>query len=207
MTLTTGRLEAFSDGIVAIAATLLVLEIKVPEAGADVWHSLQHQFPSLAAYVVAFLTILIFWVNHHSLFHVVQRVDRALLFLNGLLLLGISFISYPTAVLGRALESGEYARSAAVFEAIVLGLTSLAFTAIWLRLRAHPELLEESARSGIDASVRRTLVGPAVYSIALLAALVDGRAALAIFAAIAAYFAVLPRHLRQGRLGGADEPV
>jgi TMEM175 potassium channel family protein len=98
---TTGRAEALSDGIIAIAATLLVLELHVPEVGEDVWLSLAHQLPSLAAYAVSFLTILIFWVNHHALFHAVARVDRTLLFLNGLLLLGISFVSFPTAALGR----------------------------------------------------------------------------------------------------------
>jgi uncharacterized membrane protein len=104
--LSTNRVEAFSDGVIAIAATLLVLELHVPEPGQDIWGSLGHQLPSLAAYVVSFLTILVLWVNHHALFHVVAHVDRPLLFLNGLLLLGISFVSYPTATLGRALESG-----------------------------------------------------------------------------------------------------
>src|SRR5690348_9185280 len=85
--LPTGRVEALSDGIIAIAATLLVLELHVPEPGDDVWAALAHQLPSLAAYAVSFLTILILWVNHYALFHAVARVDRTLLFLNGLLLL------------------------------------------------------------------------------------------------------------------------
>jgi uncharacterized membrane protein len=73
--------------------------------------------------VVSFLTILILWVNHHALFHAVDRVDRAMLFLNGLLLLGISFVSYPTAILGRALQGAEDARPAAVIYALTFSLT------------------------------------------------------------------------------------
>ena len=82
--LTTGRVEAFSDGVIAVAATLLVLQIREPPPGSDLWGFLGHQLPSLAAYVVSFLTILIFWVNHHALYHAVYRVNRAMLFVNGL---------------------------------------------------------------------------------------------------------------------------
>src|SRR3954471_16019392 len=135
--LTTGRLEAFSDGVIAIAATLLVLELHVPDPGEDVGAALVHQLPSLAAYAVSFLTILILWVNHHALFHVVARVDRPVLFLNGLLLLGMSFVSFPTAVLGRALEGGGQARAAAVLYAATFAVTSACFTGLWVYLRAH----------------------------------------------------------------------
>jgi uncharacterized membrane protein len=193
----TGRLEAFSDGVIAIAATLLVLELHVPEPGQDIWAAVAHQLPSLAAYAVSFLTILILWVNHHTLFHTVTRVDRTLLFLNGLLLLGISFISYPTAVLGRALQTGDYARSAAALYALVFGLTSGCFSLLWLYLCAHPHLLAPRARDHATAALRRSAVGPGLYLASLAVALLNAPAALALAALVAGYFALSPGHLHR----------
>lgn len=191
------RMEAFSDGVIAISATLLVLELHVPEPGADLWVSLGAQLPSLAAYAVSFLTILILWVNHHALFHAVTRVDRTLLFLNGLLLLGISFVSFPMAVLGRALQEGGDARPAAVLYGVTFGLTSACFTALWLHLRGRPALLIEAARPRASAALRRSLVGPALYGVSVLVALVSAPAALVVAAVVAGYFTVTPRHLRR----------
>src|SRR6478609_5798347 len=155
-TLATGRVEAFSDGVFAIAVTLLVLELRVPEGGDDVWQSIGQIGPSLAAYVISFLTILIFWVNHHTLFQSVRRVDRALLFVNGVLLLMTSFISFSTAVLGRALQAGAYSRSAAALYAITLGLAAATFTGLWLVLRARPSLLVTRSRTAVTAALRRS---------------------------------------------------
>lgn len=196
-TLATGRVEAFSDGVIAVAATLLVLDIKQPDNGQDVWRFLGHQFPSLAAYIVSFLTILIFWVNHHALYHAVERVNRAMLFVNGLLLLAISFVSYCTTVLGHALQSGHYDRSAAALYALVLGLSSACFTGLWTCLRARPGLLTEHARPRVDAALRRSLAGPAIYTVALAVGLLNAPASLALDALVAVYFALLPRHLRR----------
>jgi uncharacterized membrane protein len=75
------RLEAFSDGVIAIAATLLVIELAVPSGGEDVWHAIRHELPAMAAFAVSFLTILIFWINHHALVAGVRRVDRGILLL------------------------------------------------------------------------------------------------------------------------------
>jgi uncharacterized membrane protein len=195
--LSTGRLEAFSDGIIAIAATILVLELRVPEAGENVGTSLTHQLPSLAAYVVSFLTILIFWVNHHALFSAVAQVDRTLLFLNGLLLLGISFISFPTAALGRAMQDTAHDRSAAVLYTMTLAATAACFTGLWLYLRSHPGLLTEAGRFGLGRAFRRSLVGPVLYLIATVAALASPPAALVVAAMVACYFTVTPRRMRR----------
>lgn len=192
-----GRVEAFSDAVIAIAATLLVLELRPPEGEEGVWHALREQAPSLAAYAVSFLTMLIFWVNHHALFHAVRRVSRPMLFVNGLLLLGVSGISYATEVLGHALESGHDDRSAAVLYALVLGFTAAAFTGLWLCLAARPDLLVEPARPRRVAALRRSLIGPALYGLAALVALVAAPASLALDAAVALYFVGLPRHLRR----------
>jgi len=100
----TGRLEAFSDGVIAVAITLLVLDIKVPHAtdlgGGTLLRALSHQWPVYLAYLTSFATILVMWLNHHNLFKQIKRVDHTLLLLNGLLLLGVTLVPFPTALIG-----------------------------------------------------------------------------------------------------------
>src|SRR5207248_1720487 len=111
---TTSRLEAFSDGVFAIAITLLVLEFGVDTATHDLGSQLLHIWPSYLAYVTSFLTIGVIWVNHHALFDFVGRVDRALLFLNTLLLLVIAFTPFPTRLIAEFLREGDNERTAAL---------------------------------------------------------------------------------------------
>src|SRR5579872_3693954 len=106
------RVEAFSDGVFAIAITLLVLTIAQPTNYSDLGHQLRERWPSLAAFVVSFAVIGIMWLNHHSLFIHFARVDRGLFYLNMFLLLTITFLPYPTGVLGEALAKGEGERIA-----------------------------------------------------------------------------------------------
>ncbi len=104
----TNRLEAFSDGVFAVAITLLVLNIKIPgidlppgklPLGTDLWHALRDEWPMLAAYVTSFATIGIMWLNHHRLFVYIKRINTVLVLLNLLLLLFIVFVPVPTALL------------------------------------------------------------------------------------------------------------
>ena len=189
----TARVEAFSDGVMAIAATLLVMELQAPAPGENLGHALREEAPSVAAFAVSFITILIFWVNHHALFGAVHHVDRGLLFLNGLLLLSITFVSYPTAVLGRALQEGSSARGAAVLYALVLAAAATLFTGLWTYLRARPHLLRPEMRPRAATAIRRSLVGPFLYLLTALVALVSAPAALAVAAVVAVFFALPPR--------------
>ena len=95
----TARVEAFSDGVFAIAITLLILEIRVPHAGAEhgLWAGLVALWPSYVAFVLSFFVILIMWVNHHELIRLVRAVGYPFLFANGLLLLTVTFVPFPTA--------------------------------------------------------------------------------------------------------------
>ena len=98
----TARIEAFSDGVFAIAITLLILEIKIPGAGsADLSRQLLRQWPSYVAFVISFAFIGIMWINHHRLFTHIKRANNVLLFLNLLLLLGVCAVPFPTAVLAQ----------------------------------------------------------------------------------------------------------
>ena len=128
---TSARLEAFSDGVLSIAATLLVLELHVPDLGQDLGQSLVAQSPSYAAYVVSFAMIGIIWVNHHSLLVHVRRVDRALLFLNLARLMVVSVSPFPTAMLGRLVSVEPRSHIVAAIYGSVMILMSLAFTTLW----------------------------------------------------------------------------
>src|SRR5579883_2275203 len=113
--MTTGRLEAFSDGVFAVAITLLIFNVQVPHVeDAAVGRALLAQWPAYASYVVSFLTIGIIWVNHHGLFTRVQRIDRVLLFLNLALLMVVAFLPFPTALLGEYILGQQASRIAAL---------------------------------------------------------------------------------------------
>src|SRR4051794_16540991 len=92
------RLQAFSDGVFAIAITLLVLELHAPTSSHGLWSGLVDEWPQFAAYLTSFLVIGIMWVNHHSMFKQFARSDRVLLFLNLLLLLWTALLPFPTSL-------------------------------------------------------------------------------------------------------------
>ncbi|HEY3064141.1 MAG TPA: TMEM175 family protein [Chloroflexota bacterium] len=127
----TSRLEAFSDGVFAIAATLLVLELHVPETEHGLGAALLAQWPTYVAYLTSFLTIGIIWVNHHALFQHVRSVDRSLLFVNLLLLLVVSVIPFPTALLGRYATAPEDSQLAAAIYGVVMFFLGIAFNLLW----------------------------------------------------------------------------
>jgi uncharacterized membrane protein len=129
-----GRLEAFSDGVFAIAITLLVLEIPVPTvAPGGLSETLLDQWPDYAAYVVSFAIIGIIWINHHSVFGYVERVDRGLLFLNLNLLLWVALIPWPTSLLAEYMQSGgSNERAAALVYATTMTLMGASFGCLWL---------------------------------------------------------------------------
>jgi uncharacterized membrane protein len=132
----TRRAEAFSDGVFAVAITVLVfnlLEINPPVLH---YHDLTRAWPSYFAYVVSFLTIGIMWMNHHTMFAHIGRVDRPVLVLNLLLLLGIVAIPWPTALVAKQLQHSGGA-PAAVTYGLVMILISLGFAGLWVYVVTH----------------------------------------------------------------------
>jgi uncharacterized membrane protein len=141
--MTKDRLETCSDGVFAIAITLLVLDIKLPEVNSlGLAHALIESLPRIAAYVMSFAIIGLYWISHHRTFELIAKVDGAVFWINLLLLLLVSFIPFPTALLGR------YPNEA--LPIIVYGLTLIACNAVGLSLMAyllrHPQLLETRHR-------------------------------------------------------------
>src|SRR5579862_483289 len=104
---TNSRLEAFCDGVFAFALTLLIVDIRIPVGEAekivtdnDLWHALQHLLPSVFAFLISFITILITWVNHHNTLKLVNKSSSLFIYFNGFLLLTVVFLPFPTGLLG-----------------------------------------------------------------------------------------------------------
>jgi uncharacterized membrane protein len=181
----TGRLEAFSDGVFAIAITLLVLELKVPDlriAGGSPGQldkALLQQWPSYVGLVTSFFTILIMWVHHHAILRNVCRTDARLHFANGCLLLGVTFVPYPTSVLAAYFETPA-AKMAAVFYSGTFVFMALCFY-LFIRATFRKPLLSASASPAfIEKTCHQYMFGPPAYLLATLGALLDVRLSLAI---------------------------
>jgi uncharacterized membrane protein len=186
----TGRLEAFSDGVFAVAITLLVLEINVP-GGEDLWHDLGQEWPSFAAFFVSFWVIGIIWVNHHGVFDHLKSATRGVLYLNLLVLMTVVFIPFSTALLAEHLKSGADEEVAAfVYSAAFLAM-GLAFGALWTYITRHREQLGVELT---DEEVRRTslafLIGNPFYALALVVAFISPAVVLVINGALTAYYMV-----------------
>lgn len=191
MMASTSRLEAFSDGVFAVAITLLVLQLTVPEvASGQLLGALLKQWPLLGTYAASFLTIGVMWLNHHSIFTCVGRVDRTLRFLNLVLLLWIVLVPFPTALLGHYLQAGHDTQVAAATYGLVMTLMAATFVAIWGYATARPSLLRE----GVDADQARATLprfafGTLVYAASIGLAWLSPLIALALYAALAIYYA------------------
>jgi uncharacterized membrane protein len=187
------RVEAFSDGVFAIAITLLVLDLAVPArdstAPAELAAALGREWPSYFAYLVSFLVIGIIWINHHTVFSNVRQVDRLVMFANLGLLLVVSAIPFPTRLLSEYLTEGANSHTAAaVYSATMLAMGT-GFSLLWLAITRNDRLLHEHVdRRASRVALRRFGAGNIVYLLTVGLAFVDAIATLAVHAAIAVYY-------------------
>jgi uncharacterized membrane protein len=205
--MTNSRLEAFSDGVFAVAITLLIFEVQVPKVTeAELGRALSGEWPSFASYVVSFLSIGIIWVNHHGLFARVRRIDRNLLFFNLALLLVVAFLPFPTALLGQYIQVPQAATIATIIYGFTMLLLSVAFIATWAYVSFHDGFLDtpfdpEAAR----ARLPRFGLGLLGYGIGILLALVNPELSLLMYGAMAVYY--LFDHLPDSELPAAEASV
>jgi len=206
--MSTSRVEAFSDGVFAIAITLLVLDIDVPEPGSGrLGHELLAQWPSYAAYVVSFLTIGIIWINHHAMFRRLRVVDHSILIWNLMLLMSLGLLPFTTALMAAYLKEGQGEGLAAAIYSGSFLLMSVFFAATNRHiLFSRPQLLDES----VDEKTRREALSRGVaglvpYLLATILALVSPYLTLAICAAIAVFYA-LPFASATGGVGSDPVP-
>ncbi len=179
----TQRLEAFSDGVFAVAITLLVFDLNAATGGGSLVQRLAVQWPSYGAFLVSFAMIGIMWINHHAMFRDIRAADHALIVANLAVLLVVTMIPFPTRVVAEAFQSGstDDRRTAA----IVYGLAFLAFTVaynvLWLLAARGRRLIEpEAQQAEIDARTRRSLLGLPAYGAATVIALVSPEASVAL---------------------------
>ena len=186
--MTKSRLEAFSDGVFAVAITLLVIELAVPTEE-NLWHQLKEEWPSFAAFFVSFWVIGIIWVNHHGVLDHLKRADRGVLYLNLLVLMTVVFLPFATALLAEHLKSGaDEEVAAAVYSGASLAM-GLAMGALWTYISHHRDGLGVQLS---DEEIRRTsvtfLIGSPFYAISVIVAFISPAVVLVITGVVAVYY-------------------
>jgi uncharacterized membrane protein len=185
------RLEAFSDGVFAVAITLLALDLRVagPGHGTTLAYQLAHDWPVFAAYVVSFFVIGIVWVNHHALFTSFARVDRTLMFLNLMLLLWIVAIPFATSTMATYLRTGggDAHLAAALYGAVLEGM-SVSFASILLWSFKRGNRTVPLPPGATRAAIVRFTIGALFYLVAIVIAFVSAPASLVLNALIAIYY-------------------
>jgi uncharacterized membrane protein len=190
----TNRLESFSDGVIAVAITLLVLDIRVPRTGGT--HSLAwklgQQWPNYAAYAISFITIGIIWINHHAMISRLREADHVILILNLLLLLTIGVLPFATSLMAAYLREPAGAHLAAVIYGGALLVMSIAFATLNRHiLLDKPHLIEPPLPADRRRQILfRSVVGMFPYVIAIALAPVSAYITLAISGAVAAFYAL-----------------
>lgn len=189
----TERLEAFSDGVIAIAITLLTLDIHVPPHGGtgkgSLWHQLVALWPNYLAFATSFIVIAIFWINHHTMFAHIQRTDHYLLLINTLLLFGIAFVPFTTALASEYLGR-DGSRTAMMIYTGWFVLIAVAFNLLWWRPRRAGLIDPESDPEAVARITRRYRYGIPGYVLFFLVSIVSPLAAVIGIGALALLYAL-----------------
>lgn len=161
----TARIEAFSDAVFAIAVTLLVLELHVPEFKAgmqpqELLKEMQLQWPVYVAFTISFFSIFIVWVNHHKIFKQIYKRNTAVMFVNGLILFLISLVSFASAMLSRFYLTPSKQLSVTIYTGLFV-LVNLAFNLLWQQASRDRTLL----RPGISAAAIREIRNDNLYGL------------------------------------------
>jgi len=169
------RIEAFSDGVFAIAITLLVLQLKVPPIASvhsvdDLWKSLFQLWPSYFAFILSFGILLVSWVNHHYLFNVLDKSSRPFLYANGFFLMSITFMPFPTALLAEYISS-EYAKPAIAFYCFGGVINSLGWNWLFHTLYKPKRLINSDLNINLLNPIKRSVqIGFVIYAVSTLLA-------------------------------------
>lgn len=185
------RLEAFSDGVFAIAITLLIIEIGVPriDAGQSLAAALRELWPSYFGYGLSFIMIGIMWMNHHGMFRDIGRTDHTLTALNVLLLMCISFVPFPTAVLAAYMREGDQVLPATLAYGATFTITAIVFNIMWHYSARGRRLIDEHVSDArVRARTRRYIGGPLLYAIGLPLAFINVWIAIGLWSALAIFF-------------------
>ena len=154
----TSRVEAFSDGVFAIVLTLLILEIKVPHledasTNVNLFRALCQLWPSYFAFILSFLAVLIMWINHHGFFKYLRTINTEFLFANGFLLLMVTFINYPTAILAQYINTPAFNIASAFYCGTMLTI-SIAYNLLWYSAAYNRKLVKEEVSDSLIIRIR-----------------------------------------------------
>jgi uncharacterized membrane protein len=188
--LSSARLETFADGVFAIAATLLILNVEVPDLGErSLGHELAKLWPAYIGYAVSFLTIGIIWVNHHTVMGQLRGIDRTFLFINVFFLLCIAFIPFPTRLLATYVRT-DNGEAAAFAYGVTLTATAVFFNLMWrYAIGAGGRLLRPDAdRRVVDGITRSYRPGVPMYAGATVVGVFQAEVGAALFGAIALFY-------------------
>lgn len=205
------RFEAFSDGVFAIVATLLVLDIRVPVLqavnSASLWRALFQLWPQYLAYVTSFLVVGIYWLNHHSVSHYVRVFDRRLTWRNLLFLMTVAFIPFPTAVIAKY---GDVPAGVLFYGAILL-ISALMSNLMWMYIVRNGYLDETMITPGdIARASRKYAAGAVIYVVALAIAPFAPRISIVLYALMAIFYLFpggLERNVIPSRTGSVEEHI
>ena len=214
--LSTNRLEAFSDGVFAVAITLLVLNLQIPQLASslvsrELLPKLFDLWPKLLSYMLSFVLVGIYWVAHHNTFHYIQRSDRNLLWLNILLMMCIVFLPFPTALLGQYPEQ----RVSIISYAGTLVITGLVLQSLWWYATSGCRLVDRDIDPRLEQrATRRNLTAPLLYLLAIGISFFNVMASLILFLLVPVYY-ILPGRIdlhwtqrptsRLDEVGGSSE--
>jgi uncharacterized membrane protein len=196
LTAETSRVEAFSDGVFAIAITLLILDIKIPSPGnGALYLQLIGQWPSYFSFLVSFTFIGIMWINHHRLFTHIARCDDVLLILNLLLLLGVVVVPFPTAVVATHLGQSDQRTALVLYNGTYVFIAAI-FNFLWKYASSAKRhlLAKDVDAASVKRISRQYAFGPVLYIACLALSWVSAEASLALNFALACFFA-LPPHV------------
>ncbi len=194
------RIEAFSDGVIAIIITLLVLELKVPHIEGEInsgiiLSKLTALSPKFLSWAVSFFMVLIMWVNHHRIFSELKSSSNGLLWINGLLLFGMSFVPFPTAFMGDFF-SEPIAMS---FFGICLAFVGLTFFLLRLYLYKNPSLYKDTTDIQNNKKLlKRTLISPILYSLGAVSSFFSVYFAFTLYFLIPIYFIFFGTEKKKG---------
>jgi uncharacterized membrane protein len=185
----TARLETFSDGVLAIAATLLVLEFSIDRTPhRSLGNELLHLWPSYLAYATSFLIIGIIWMNHHAIFELVARPDRTLLFVNTLFLLVVAFIPFPTKLVADFLQEPDE-RDAVLAYGFTLLLMAILYNCVWFYAATGRRLIRaDVAQDRVDTITRAFIPGVPLYATTIGIAFVSPTASVVVTLAAAVFY-------------------
>jgi len=203
----TNRLETFADGVFAIAATLLILNVdaQVVSGGGTLRHQLLDAWPSYVGYAISFLTIGVIWIQHHTLMTQIDRANRTFLLLTVGFLMTVAFIPFPTRLIAEFIRTEGDARSATLAYGITLTCTAAFFNALWLYAARGRRLLREDADETLVAGITRSYrPGVPFYLAATLIAFISPIASAILYGLIALFYVIESSVFGRGREGSTS---